>query len=437
MYTNNPKAIKNAQNVQNIVFTQPAKNNNINLLVHGQGVFVFDINTNKDCSFSFLTKDKTDGLKVSLSTTEFLVTRIKNNDKFVSQSKKSGITNKSGVYYWFSLDSQNQLMYAGIGEPRIETVCYTYQFDTSAKLSEANKMFLESIVSIVFTSSVLPLRLLKNPITSKIPLIVKGINELTMNDVASNAFLPSASLSVAGQSLYNCVAGEKFILDAPDFPDFSKAIEHSINTQGLWCNTRLKEKATEFGKNPQPLETYLRITLGQNNGDSPGIPYVMEIWPVGHYSPVHNHSEANAIIRVLHGDINVSLFPYLCDDINGVEPFANKDFKTNDITWISSTLNQVHQLKNLDTNTKTCITIQCYLYDNDDKTHYDYFDYLGDKNAKNQYEPDSDMDFLEFKKLMQNEWSEACLKTANKPSESGDIFASMFSKDRIFGFLHF
>jgi len=130
----------------------------------------------------------------------------------------------------------------------------------------------------------------------------------------------------------------------------------------------------------------------------------MEIWPVGHYSPIHNHGGSNAIIRVLHGSIHVSLYPFLCDQANTIEPFATKDFNKGDITWISPTLNQVHMLKNLDTNTDTCITIQCYLYDTADTVHYDYFDYLGNNNAKNQYEPDSDMDFLEFKKTMRQEW---------------------------------
>jgi hypothetical protein len=427
----NIKTINNAPSV--MVFNKPISD--IKLPIHGQGVFLFNTNTNggKSFHFTFYTKDKTDGLMVSLNSTEFLVTRIKNSDKFASQSKNGGLTNKSGAYYWFSLDSQNQLLYAGIGEPRIETICYTYQFDVSDKLSEANKMFLESLVSITLPLSILPLKLLKNPITTQLPLIVKGMNELTMDDVASNACLPNASLSMAGQSLYNCVAGEQFILDSPDFPDFSKAIEQSINTPGLWCNTRLQQKSREFGKEPQPLETYLRITLGQNNGDSPGIPYVMEIWPIGHYSPVHNHGGANAIIRVLHGSINVSLFPYLCDDSEGVDPFATKEFKVNDITWISTTLNQVHQLKNLDTNDTACITIQCYLYDNDDKTHYDYFDYLGDKNAKKQYEPDSDMDFLEFKKLMQKEWAKTCLTKVKSTSKPDSTFGSVFYKDGIFG----
>jgi len=428
-------AFTNVQNVQNIVFTKPPKTNSLNLIIHGQGEFVFYVNKNagKEFSFSFLTKDKKDGLTVSLSTSEFLVTRIKNQDKYESQSKKSGITNKSGAYYWFSVDSQNQKLYAGIGEPRIETICYTYQFDITDKLSEVNKMFLESLETLTFNVGILPLKLLKDPITSKVPLIVKNINSLTMDVIASNKYLPNASLSQAGKTLYNCIAGNKFILDSPDFPEFSKAIDYSINTPGLWCNTRLKQKATEFGKNPQPLETYLRITLGQNNGESPGVPYVMEIWPVGHYSPVHNHGNANAIIRVLHGNINVSLFPYLCDDVDGVQPFATHDFIKNDITWITPNLNQVHQLKNLDTNDTACITIQCYLYDNNDKIHYDYFDYLGDKNSKQQYEPDSDMDFLEFKKLMQKEWAKTCLTKVKSTSKPDDIFASMFSKDGIFG----
>ena len=386
----------------------------VNLIVHGQGVFLF--NTKEAAILTLANKDKSDGLQVSLSDTEFLVTRMANSDRYESQGKKGGLTNKSGAYYWFSLDSQNQLLQAGIGEPRVETACYTYQFDRSDKLWEANKSFLESLVSIDLpnTGTVTPLRLLKDAITNAVPLLLKDTNTLTMDDVAGTDYLASAALPYSAQTLYNCVAGEKFVLDTPDFPDFSKAIEYSIRTPGMWCNTRIQQKANEFSKEPQPLETYLRITLGQNNGESPGIPYVMEIWPVGHYSPIHNHGGSNAIIRVLHGSIHVSLYPFLCDQANTIEPFATKDFNKGDITWISPTLNQVHMLKNLDTNTDTCITIQCYLYDTADTVHYDYFDYLGNNNAKNQYEPDSDMDFLEFKKTMRQEWDSRKIEVKRK-----------------------
>ena len=71
--------------------------------------------------------------------------------------------------------------------------------------------------------------------------------------------------------------------------------------------------------------------------------------------------------------------------------------------WISPTLNQTHQLKN--TTGSTCVTIQCYMYDGTDDKHYDYFDYLDEKGAVQQYEPDSDMDFVRFKELMLDEWA--------------------------------
>jgi hypothetical protein len=222
-----------------------------------------------------------------------------------------------------------------------------------------------------------------------------------MADIAGGTIMPSANLSTMGQKLYRCISGRRFVLDDREFPDFSKAIEYSIATPGCWCNTTLKKKATEFNKDkPNFAETYLRITLGQNNGESPGIPYVMEIWPAGHYSPVHNHGGADAVIRVLHGSIHVSLFPYLAAS---EPPFAVTRFKEGDVTWISPTLNQIHQLKNVDK--KTCVTIQCYMYETEDTAHYDYFDYVDDGGKIDPYEPDSDMDFLAFKALMRQEWA--------------------------------
>ena len=51
------------------------------------------------------------------------------------------------------------------------------------------------------------------------------------------------------------------------------------------------------------------------------------------------------------------------------------------------------------------------MYNEDDDAHYDYFDYLGYNGKKLQYTPDSDMDFVVFKKLMKEEW----LKQAGAP----------------------
>jgi hypothetical protein len=48
--------------------------------------------------------------------------------------------------------------------------------------------------------------------------------------------------------------------------------------------------------------TYLRITVGDNSsGTSPGSsPYVLEVWPSHHASPVHNHGSSFIVMKVLH-----------------------------------------------------------------------------------------------------------------------------------------
>ena len=379
----------------------------IQLLVHGQGVFLFrHTQADQSCIFFLYNHDKSDGFRVELTDTAVLVHRISTNVPYVDPNNKSGLDHHPGAYYWFSLDAQHQSLLCGVGEARAETVIYGVAMDSSSEeVRKANKAFMESMESIqvAFDSKVEPLKLLRDPITGKIPAIVKPMDELTMDQIASGAYLPKSSLSLAAQQLYDCIAGDQFTLDTEDFPDFVQAIERSIKDPNGWCNKKLQAKSQEFSKDKPNLdETYLRITLGQNNGESPGIPYVMEIWPVGHYSPIHNHSEAHAIIRVLNGEINVSQFPYLC--ASGVKPFTVANFHKDQITWISPTLNQTHQLRNLPENAATCITIQCYLYDQKDDGHYDYFDYVDADGNIQQYEPDSDMDFVEFKKLMREEW---------------------------------
>ena len=375
----------------------------IPLLVHGQGVVLFESTDNKTpCIFFLKNKEKTHGLGIEFIEHKVRVFIVSSSEpkELIDKENTRGLINKSGAYYWFSLDTHNKTLYGGVGEPRLDTVIYKYTF------KEDVLSFLESLTLVEFaTDTVKPLRLLRDPITSDVPLRVKDTDDLTMRDIASGAFLPKANLSPMAQKLYDCIVGKNFLLNDQEFPNFSDAIKQSINNPNGWCYKRLAEKATEFSKEPRPLETYLRITMGQNSGESPGVPYVMEIWPVGHYSPIHSHSAANAVIRVLHSSIQVELFPFLCDQKDSVVPFATANFTKDEVTWISPTLNQVHRLTNLPANTEPCITIQCYMYNEDDDAHYDYFDYLGDEGKKLQYTPDSDMDFIAFKQLMKEEWS--------------------------------
>lgn len=370
------------------------------LPVHGQGVFIFNhaLKTSP-CVFVIVNAEQNNGLRVEFTESSVLVCEAASLKPLVDPTNKTGLSPHAGAYYWFSLDSQNQRLYAGVGEARLETVIYTYKFPNSIK------KFLESLTGVFYGPELSLIRIIKDPITARIPLVVKHMDELTIEHLAATTHMPIANLPPICQKLYNCIAGKNFRLDTPDFPDFSQAIEYSIRTPGLWCYNKLQDKSREFNPDkPDILETYLRITLGENNGESPGIPYVMEIWPVGHYSPIHSHANASAIIRVLNGEINVSLFPFLCAEKDGVQPFGRATFQKDDITWITPTLNQTHQLRNLPTNSYTCITLQCYMYGERDARHYDYFDYLDASGGQQQYEPDSDMDFLDFKARIKSEW---------------------------------
>lgn len=393
-YTN-----KNLLNPKSLTFNKVVSI--INLIVHGQGIFVFDIkDITKKCTFKIHNSDKTNGLKVILTPTSVEVIKKPENQPLID-IKSKGLLNKKDVYYWISIDSQNRQLYAGIGEARMENVIYRHQFE----MTEENKKFLENLSHITISnkSAINPIRLIRDPVTMNVPMRIKNTDDLTMTDIASNSYLPTAYLSPTSKKLYDCIAGKNFQLNK-ESADFANAIEYSIATPGLWCYEKLKAKSREFNPDkPNELETYLRITLGQNNGESPGIPYVMEIWPPHHYSPIHNHGGSSAVIRVLHGKINVSLYPFLCED-EGIKPFGEEVFNTEEITWISPTLNQVHKLENKDDKT-TCITIQCYMYENEDVKHYDYFDYLDVDGNKQQYEPDSDMDFITFKQTIMEEWS--------------------------------
>jgi hypothetical protein len=366
----------------------------LKLPVHGQGVFLFTSTNEKESTFSVVGGNNK--IHVQLTPDSIKLTSFPSGEPLVDTKNHSGLVSSPGAYYWLSLDSQNQNICMGLGEPRLETLTYKYLFTQN----EGNKEFLESLTHIVVhKNSVKPLKFLRDPITSNIPLLVVDTNGLTMDDVAEGRVMPVANLPATSQKLYDCISGPNFTLNTEEFPEFYEAIEYSLKTPGLWCHETIKKKATEFNDKPNEAETYLRITLGQNNGESPGIPYVMEIWPAGHYSPVHSHAGAEAVIRVLEGGINVTLYPFLSARIKA---FAGANFAKDDVMWISPTLNQTHQLRNL--GKKTCVTVQCYMYDGADNKHYDYFDYLDNDGVIQKYTPDVDMDFIEFKDLMQEEW---------------------------------
>ena len=182
-------------------FDKLLSHNNINLLISGQGVFIFEYPyIQQPCSICFYNQDKTDGLKVDISIGGVRVNRISLLDPLIDPNNKVGLVDKKGAYYWISLDAQNQVISVGIGEARIETIIYKYQFKFEKEADDyrkENKKFLESLSEISKESNNLkPIKLLRDPITNKIPLIVRNTDKLSMNDIAKGTYLPKANLSL-------------------------------------------------------------------------------------------------------------------------------------------------------------------------------------------------------------------------------------------------
>ncbi|MBU2713945.1 hypothetical protein, partial [Zooshikella harenae] len=238
--------------------------------------------------------------------------------------------------------------------------------------------------------------------TTQLPRGHISTDEVTLDMLDQGTATVVNNLSEECGVLYGNVAGQRITLNTPDFPDFADAINYSIITKGCMLYEKLKEKEGEFG-HADPDETYLRVTVGVNKGNSPGVPFVLEIWPGGHYSPIHNHSDCNAIIKVLHGSIQCNWYRGL--SAYESEPYDLCELTEGGVTWLNSRQFQTHKLHNVNPKGEMCATIQCYMYDSSDIHHYEYFDYVNADGAIQHFTPNSDWEFGVFKAELKNEWN--------------------------------
>jgi predicted metal-dependent enzyme (double-stranded beta helix superfamily) len=375
------------------------------LPVRGQGTIGFTVSRSE--SFTVTARSRAPGapaLRWSVGSYEVTLAElsIDGGEAELLRVPGVGLDASLACPYWFSFDCHNRLVRYGKGEMRLGTLLASFDPLLPAEGQPDPWAWLAGIQDVEIAAEIGGfVDLWKDPVTIELPMRVVTHDSITMEDIAYGRVTVPASLTPTCQKLYDNVAGARFVLDTPDFPDFSAAIKASIlDEENGWCAQVLKKKADEFGK-PDPQMTYLRITLGTNQGESPGIPFVMEIWPSGNYSPVHNHGASDAVIRVLHGEITVSLYAFLAPE--QTVPFATKTFVKEDVTWISPRLNQVHKLHNLNPD-EPCITIQCYLYSENNDTHWPFFDYIGNGDIEH-FDPNSDSDFLTFKETMKKEWA--------------------------------
>ncbi len=380
----------------------------VRLIVKGQGVVSFTIKEQKPFSLILNNPTKNGVTALKIEVTKDMVIfqqEVKGKWEMLSQhgGDVKGIDKDKDCHYWYSVDYHNRFLRYGKGEIRLNTCLAEQHLSEPKEGAEDVYGWLNNVKKVSIDHKIIhPVKVWRDPVVIDPPLAVISTDMVAMDDIAMNNGTVPANLTPVCQQLYANVAGKNFQLNTPDFPYFVDAIEASIRSPKGWCYQELKRKEGEFGPKSDPKENYLRITMGVNQGDSPGIPYVMEIWPPGCYSPIHNHARANAIIRVLSGEINVSLYPMLSKYHE--TPFMDINFRKDQVTWISPELNQTHKLWNPNESGPTCITIQCYMYSSGNTEHYEYFDFLDEDGDIQQFTPNSDMGFLEFKATMKKEW---------------------------------
>lgn len=397
------------------------------LLIKGQGAFVFGVPDSERPTAVEITFSTDKGEAISLKindndanfyyrkTSDARLTAFKlENQSRVPDGYTKGIDANKKCLYWVSIDCINKRLRYGKGEMRKSTALIDYEYDKPKNLFTAKKKshypFIDDLKTFSVTKGVHKLTLWKDPVVDEPPALVVKPEDFTMEAAANNTAATPTSLSKECQILYGNVAS--FELNTPDFPDFEQALEYSIRTKGCVANKIIRQKLKHSPFNADNAtsddvykEVYLRITLGSAQGESPGIPYVMEIWPVGCASPIHHHGFTHAIIKVLRGEIDVDIYRMLPSASSSDKPLDVKTFKTGQVTYLMPQVNQFHKLKNHIKNRKTCITIQSYSYSQDDNTHYPTFDYVeGNDEKVNHFDPISDYDFIAFKKKVKKEW---------------------------------
>jgi len=310
-------------------------------------------------------------------------------------------------WIWISIDHFNQIINIGTGFINLASVVLTINLDE----------FDERLHTVkeIAVNSVIPLKTRKKwmPVVHDYAPAIVGKDQVNLWDIYNNTAVTIDTLPQECRELYSMVAGEGISLKEIDV----QAIEYSLATPGCRLYEICAEKKREDEFHDES-KIYVRCTMGEFEGNSPGSPFVLELWPnQSCSSPVHNHSDACAVIKVLHGEIDVSWFDPIVphgkkNDVTGTtlpRQIGYQRFSKDQVTWLTEDMYGCHRLENCH-KSKTCITLQCYQYHSSDKAHYEFFDFIVDGEeglTTQQFHPNSDIDFGDLMKTVHAEYAQS------------------------------
>jgi len=273
-----------------------------------------------------------------------------------------------------------------------------YRTESDIQKGAVKAVRSDEVAGFINMESVIEVR--KEPLSVNPSPFVMDSAASTLNTIDKGMYIFSSELPTACKVLYdtvkNCDLDMEFNQGFTRYK-LSDAIRYSIETEGALLNKILKTKA------------YLRITMGKGLGQSPGIPYVLEIWPKGARSPIHNHGAVCAVIKVLYGTIQSGIYnkvtSSVIDEKGKFRPQELLKFNCfkDEVTWMSPEWYQTHQLRNVSND--YCATVQCYRYDDNDNIQWNQFDFVNDENGEvGNFFPNTDFTFGEMRDKVMNEY---------------------------------
>lgn len=193
------------------------------------------------------------------------------------------------------------------------------------------------------------------------------VESASMQMLSSGYILPS-DLPPVGQRLFNTIRNMSLDSELVD------AINFSLDNEGCLLHTKLVSKTGFVSKNSK--SSYIRVSLNTRTFSAPGLPLVLEIWPKGHSSPVHNHGDCVAVIKLLSGSLTSDFYNPLSSQ-SFIKPVKINSYQlhASNFTWMTPDYYQTHLLYN-HRNDTAAITIQSYSHLEDAESHDEKFNYI-------------------------------------------------------------
>lgn len=401
--------------------------------VIGQGTFIFNIQ--RKWEFYIVIRPKLADGVAGADNWIVLIIRSegaafymyhKKKPKYLVHKENIGYESDSKISYWFSYDRDRLVIKYGKGYIMEQTTLLEHDFlkgatDPNAVRRDLQYLFSPTtrrrvqlydghVGSGIVSQSMIDIEGMvdfdKLPFVSNWSPFIMDSSKVNLFVLDKNDYTFSANLPRACLQLYSLVTAPNVDIDwslpsARDNYPLSNAIRHSIVTPGAILHEKLKAIEVKYGSKSK---TFLKVTMEQNHGNSLFYPVVMEIWPAKHGSPIHNHGNSCAIIRVIHGGLTIRFYNKQTDSISDT-PLSSIDVKKGDCTWISPNWYQTHKLWNHSED--FCATLQCYQYGEKDLTHWPYFDYvahIGGNDIVKEARGTSDFMFGEFHDKLMHEY---------------------------------